>query len=46
MNRCAVILLLAMLLAPAALAQDAPDAFEPDSALAVSDGRMILIGKT
>ena len=46
MNRCAVILLLAMLLAPAALAQDAPDAFVPDSALAVSDGRMILIGKT
>ena len=46
MNRCAVILLLAMLLAPAALAQDAPDAFEPDSALAVSDGRMILTGKT
>ena len=48
MNRCAVILLLALLLAmaPAVLAQDVPDAFEPDSALAVSDGRMILIGET
>ena len=48
MNRCAVILLLALLLAmaPAALAQDVSDAFEPDSALAVSDGRMILIGET
>ncbi|MDY3762886.1 MAG: hypothetical protein SO031_02015, partial [Candidatus Ventricola sp.] len=46
MNRCAVILTLLLALAPAALAQDAPDAFEPDSALAVSDGRMILIGKT
>lgn len=48
MNRCAVILLLALLLAmaPAVLAQDVSDAFEPDSALAVSDGRMILIGET
>ena len=49
MNKYAVILLLALLLAlaPAALAQDAAsDAFEPDSALAVSDGRMILIGET
>lgn len=46
MNRCAVILALLLALAPAALAQDATYAFEPDSALAVSDGRMILIGET
>ncbi len=44
-----MILLLSVLLAqsPAAWAQSAaPDAFEPGSALAVADGRMILIGKT
>ena len=37
MNRYAMILLLAagLALAPAVLAQDAPDVFEPDSALAV-----------
>ena len=46
MNRCAVMLALLLALAPAVLAQDASDAFEPDSALAVSDGRMILTGKT
>lgn len=47
MNRCAVILALLLMLAPAAPAQGAaPDAFEPDRALAVSDGRMILIGET
>lgn len=46
MNRCAVILALLLALAPTALAQDASDAFEPDNALAVSDGRMILIGET
>lgn len=49
MKKHLAILLLAILLAlsVSALAQDASsDAFEPDSALAVEDGRMILIGKT
>lgn len=48
MNRYAMILLLAAWLAlpAAAPAQDAPDAFEPDTALAVEAGRMILTGET
>ena len=49
MKKTAMILLLSVLLAqsPAAWAQSAaPDAFEPDSALAVADGRMILIRET
>ena len=49
MNRYAMILLLAAWLAlPAAAPAEgtAPDAFEPDTALAVEDGRMILTGET